>query len=114
MKFNTGAILHWDKFCQNNGHFTTRAICISVHISMYIDSIKIFHTTAVQNRKTHFILSNTFFHKFLGIMGKLKKVDEEYISLSLCTEEIIGCIETACLEFFKSNAQLKYVETYIK
>ena len=74
-----------------------------------------FQTTLVQKSKTHFILSNTFFHKFLGITWQLKKVGEEYTSLYLHIAKIVSCIENACLEFFKSSALLKHnVETYIK
>lgn len=74
-----------------------------------------FQTTVVQKSKTHFILSNTFFHKFLGYTWQLKKGGDKYTALYLYTAEILSCIETACLEFFKSSALLKYyVETYIK
>lgn len=38
-----------------------------------------------------------------------------YTSLYLHIEKILSCIETACLEFFKSSALLKHdVEAYIK
>jgi hypothetical protein len=57
----------------------------------------------VQNSKTHFILSNTFLHKFLGITWQLKNVGKEYTPLYLHTEKILSCIETACLEFFKPS-----------
>jgi hypothetical protein len=74
-----------------------------------------FQTTLVQKSKTHFILSNTFFHKFLGITWQLKKVGNEYTSLYLHLEKIHSCIETACLELFKSSVLLKRdVEVNIK
>lgn len=54
------------------------------------------------------MLSNIFFHKFLGFTWQLKKTGAEYTFLNLYIEESLSCIETACIEFFKSSTLLKY------